>query len=210
MTRGLSLRRRLLLGILLPVVVLIAINGYSLYSRALVAANTAYDRTLLASAKVIGEQLDVEGFDDDARLRATVPYSALEAFEADNRSRMVYRVSHLNGELVSGYEQLPPWHGTLPQHPPYAALVDFYDDVYADQPVRVAVLLQPVASATGRGMAVVQVAETLELRRTLAGNSAMAIIQRHSTRAAGSRGVFEGDTTRDRLREVQKPRSGTP
>ncbi|HOV20297.1 MAG TPA: integrating conjugative element protein, partial [Ottowia sp.] len=35
----------------------------------------------------------------------------------------------------------------------------------------------------------------LELRRTLAGNSAMAIIQRHSTRAAGSRGVFEGDTT---------------
>jgi hypothetical protein len=50
----------------------------------------------------------------------------------------------------------------------------------------------------------------LELRRTLAGNSAMAIIQRHGTRAAGSRGVFEGDTTRDRLREVQKPRSGTP
>ncbi|HGJ9107433.1 TPA: integrating conjugative element protein [Pseudomonas aeruginosa] len=50
----------------------------------------------------------------------------------------------------------------------------------------------------------------LELRRTLAGNSAMAIIQRHSTRAAGSRGIFEGDTTRDRLREVQKPRSGTP
>ncbi|HHK0376767.1 TPA: integrating conjugative element protein [Pseudomonas aeruginosa] len=50
----------------------------------------------------------------------------------------------------------------------------------------------------------------LELRRTLAGNSAMAIIQRHSIRAAGSRGVFEGATTRDRLREVQKPRSGTP
>lgn len=47
----------------------------------------------------------------------------------------------------------------------------------------------------------------LELRRTLAGNAAMAIVQRHSTRAAGSRGIFEGDTTRDRLKEVQKPRS---
>jgi hypothetical protein len=34
--------------------------------------------------------------------------------------------------------------------------------------VRVAVLLQPVASGNGRGMAVVQVAETLELRKTLA------------------------------------------
>jgi hypothetical protein len=47
----------------------------------------------------------------------------------------------------------------------------------------------------------------LELRRTLAGNSAMAIVQRHGTRAAGSRGIFEGDTTRDRLKEVQKPRN---
>ena len=35
----------------------------------------------------------------------------------------------------------------------------------------------------------------------LAGNAAMAIVQRHSTRAAGSRGVFEGDTLRDRLRK---------
>ncbi|MBC5768274.1 sensor histidine kinase [Ramlibacter albus] len=163
-----SLRRRLLLGILLPVVVFIALNGYSLYTRALAAANTAYDRTLLASAKVIGEQLDVSGYDEKAKLRATVPYSALEAFEADNRSRMVYRVSHLNGELVSGYGELPFWHGTLPQRGPYAALVDFYDDTYAGAEVRVAVLLQPVASSVGRGMAVVQVAETLELRRTLA------------------------------------------
>jgi len=47
----------------------------------------------------------------------------------------------------------------------------------------------------------------LELRRTLAGNSAMAIVQRHGTRAGGSRGIFEGDTTRDRLKEVQKPRN---
>ncbi|MBI5277283.1 MAG: sensor histidine kinase [Burkholderiales bacterium] len=155
-------------GILLPVVVLIAINGYSLYTRALVAANTAYDRTLLASAKVIGEQLDVVGYDAQAQLRATVPYSALEAFEADNRSRMVYRVSSLEGEMVSGYADLPRWRGKLPQRPPYAALVDFYDDLYGEAEVRVAVLLQPVVSERGRGMAVVQVAETLELRRELA------------------------------------------
>jgi hypothetical protein len=33
----------------------------------------------------------------------------------------------------------------------------------------------------------------LELRRELANNSPMAIIQRHGTRAAGSRGIYEGD-----------------
>ena len=69
---------------------------------------------------------------------------------------------------VSGYPDLPAWTGTLPVQAPYAALVDFYDDRFRDQPVRVAVLLQPVAGANGLGMATIQVAETLELRHALA------------------------------------------
>lgn len=47
----------------------------------------------------------------------------------------------------------------------------------------------------------------LELRRELAGNSPMTLIQRYSTRAAGSRGIYQGDPTRDRVQEIQKPRS---
>lgn len=165
--RALSLRRYLLAGILLPVGIFIVINAASLYRQSLAAVTTAYDRTLLASAKSIGEQLDVSGFDADAVLRATVPYSALEAFEADTQSRLYYRVSSLQGELISGFDDLPFWNGSIPDRGAYAALVDFYDDRFRDSEVRVAVLLQPVTSASGRGMAVIQVAETLELRRTL-------------------------------------------
>jgi len=168
MTRILSLRARLLLGILAPIAVFIVINSVSLYRQSLAAATTAYDRTLLASAKTIGEQLDVEGYDELAHLRAIVPYSALEAFEADNRSRLFYRVSALDGEMISGFAELPFWRGRIPDRSAYAALVDFYDAQFRNQPVRVAVLLQPVSSARGRGMAVVQVAETLEIRETLA------------------------------------------
>lgn len=168
MTRPQSLRRQLLVGILLPTLLFVGVNTYSLHRQALAALHTAYDRTLLASAKTISEQLDVRGWDDMAELRAIVPYAALEAFEADNQSRMFYRVSNLHGELISGFAELPAWHGTIPQRPPYAALVDFYDDRFRDQPVRVAVLLQPVASSEGRGMAVIQVAETLELREAAA------------------------------------------
>ncbi|MDF1484023.1 sensor histidine kinase N-terminal domain-containing protein [Ramlibacter sp. H39-3-26] len=164
----LSLRRRLLAGILLPVAAIVAFNTASLYRETLIALNTAYDRTLLASAKTISEQLDVQGYDDQATLRATVPYAALEAFETDNHTRMVYRVSTLRGEVISGFPELPFWHGSIPQRPPYAALVDFYDDSFRGQPVRVAVLLQPVASTRGRSMAVIQVAETLQLRHALA------------------------------------------
>ena len=166
--RPASLRRTLLLGILLPVLGLVALNTFSLYREALDTATTAYDRTLLASAKTISEQIDVSGFDDKAVFTARVPYAALEAFEADNQSRLVYKVSSLKGGVVSGYEDLPMWHGKVPLRPAYAALVDFYDDHYRGRPVRVAALVQPVASTRGRGIAVIQVAETLELREALA------------------------------------------
>ena len=163
-----SLRSQLLIGILVPLLIGFTINTTSLYHQALRAADTAYDRTLLASAKSIGEQLQVEGAGDAAHVLPTVPYSALEAFEADVRSRMYFKVSGFHGEMVTGFEDLPPWRGKLPNKGPYAALVDFYDDTYRGQPVRVAVLLQPVASHEGRGMTTIQVAETLELRQTLA------------------------------------------
>jgi len=164
----LSLRSQLMLGILVPVVAIVLINTVSLYRQALRAADTAYDRTLLASAKAIGELLEVTGAGDQARLRANVVYSALEPFEADNRSRIFYKVTGFAGEMVSGFEDIPPWRGTIPVKGPYAALVAFYDDVYRGDPVRVAVLLQPVAGVDGQGVATIQVAETLELRRTLA------------------------------------------
>lgn len=163
-----SLRSQLLAGILLPVIACIALNMWWSYRASLQALHTAYDRTLLASAKTIGEQLDVQGYDEQARIHALVPYSALEAFEADTRTRLYYRVSNLEGALISGFDDLPFWHGTIPAQPPYAALVDFYDSTYRNQPVRIAVLLQPVASHQGRSMAVIQVAETLQLRHNLA------------------------------------------
>lgn len=164
----LSMRSRLLLGILLPVLAIVAINTVSLYRQALQSADVAYDRTLLASAKSIGELLDVTGEGEHLRLHSTVLYSALEPFEADNRSRMFYKVTGFKGETVSGFPDLPSWHGRIPDKGAYAALVDFYNDSYHGEPVRVAVLLQPVADVEGIGMATIQVAETLELRQTLA------------------------------------------
>lgn len=163
-----SLRRFLLLGILLPVVVLITGSTVALYRQALAAADTAYDRTLLASAKAIGELLETVTDGGTLRLQSSLPYSALEAFEADNRSRMFFRVTGFAGEMVSGFSDLPPPRPGAGTSSVYAALVHFYEDSYRGEPVRVAVLLQPVAGLDGQGMATIQVAETLELRHTLA------------------------------------------
>jgi len=163
-----SLRRQLLLGLLAPVLGIVALGASLLYTFALEAANTAYDRTLLASAKAIGEQLHVQGDGPQARLAATMPYSALEAFEADNRSRLYYRVSGFRGEMVSGFQDLPPPRPAGDAPNTFAALVHFYDERFRGEPVRMAVLLQPVAGPEGHGMATIQVAETLQLRESLA------------------------------------------
>ena len=51
----------------------------------------------------------------------------------------------------------------------------------------------------------------LEIRRELANNSPMTIIQRHGTRASGSRGIYEGDPVPDRLNQLQRSHpGGTP
>lgn len=51
----------------------------------------------------------------------------------------------------------------------------------------------------------------MELRRELAANSPMAIIQRHSTRSEVSRGIYQGDTERNRLDAIQQaPNQGNP
>ena len=44
----------------------------------------------------------------------------------------------------------------------------------------------------------------LELRRELAANSPMAIIRRHNSRGESSRGIYQGDTERNRLDTIQQ------
>lgn len=165
-----SLRRSLLTGILIPVGLFIAIDTVLLYRHALKAVNVAYDRTLLASAKSIGDQLTLDVKNGQIIIVANVQYSALEAFQTDVLSRFAYRVTDTNGTTIDGDADLPTWRGTLPNQGPYAALVDFYDDHFRGDPVRVAVLLQPIATPKATTMATIQVAETLELRELLANS----------------------------------------
>jgi two-component system, OmpR family, sensor histidine kinase TctE len=160
-----SIRRRLAVPIIATLVIFFALDSIELYRNTLASINTAYDRTLLASARSISETIRFE----NGGLIVGLPYAALEVFEADTRSRMVYRVSDFDGAFLSGHKELPAYKGESEKSPAYAALVTFYEDVYQGEPVRAAVLLQPVSAAEdGYRMVTVQVAETLELRRVLA------------------------------------------
>ncbi len=158
-----SLRRYLLAWIIGPIAIFVVIDTVSLYRSAMQSIDTAYDRSLLASARSIGEQLRVA----EGRLQVDLPYTALEIFDVGDSGRMAYRILGFQGEFVAGYRDLPAYQRQMPQRNPYPALIDFYDDQYRGEPVRMAALYQPVASADARGVALIQVAETRAVREQL-------------------------------------------
>jgi two-component system sensor histidine kinase TctE len=158
-----SLRSQLLRWLIVPLVALVALNAVSLYRDALDAADIAYDRSLLASTRALAERVSVR----DGKVVADVPYVALDSFETDTLGRIYYRVGGLNGETVSGYDDLPPVPKNVPRSELYPALVRFYHADYNGEPVRIAALLQPVYDDSMRGIALIQVGETLDARRAL-------------------------------------------
>jgi two-component system sensor histidine kinase TctE len=158
-----SLRNQLLRWLLVPLVVLVVLNTFSLYRDALDAADMAYDRALLASTRALAERVSVR----DGKVVADVPYVALDSFETDTLGRIYYRVGGLHGETVSGYDDLPRVPPNVPRSELYPALVRFYNADYNGEQVRIAALLQPVFDDSMRGIALIQVGETLDARRAL-------------------------------------------
>jgi two-component system sensor histidine kinase TctE len=158
-----SLRNQLLRWLLGPLILLVAINSVSLYRDALDAADMAYDRSLLASTRALAERVSVR----DGKVTADVPYVALDSFETDTLGRIYYKVTGLRGETVSGYDDLPKVPANVPRSELYPALVRFYHADYNGEPVRIAALLQPVFDDSMRGIALIQVGETLDARRAL-------------------------------------------
>ncbi|HAT33078.1 MAG TPA: sensor histidine kinase [Janthinobacterium sp.] len=158
-----SLRSALLRWLLIPLLILVALNAVSVYRNALAAADVAYDRSLLASTRALAERVSIVA----GKVVADVPYVALDSFETDTLGRIYYKVTGLGGETVSGYGDLPPVPANVPRSEAYPALVRFYQADYNGQPIRIAALLQPVYDDSMRGIALIQVGETLDARRGL-------------------------------------------
>ncbi|KGK85249.1 histidine kinase [Stutzerimonas degradans] len=159
-----SLRARLLLRLTILLTPLLLYGAWSAYWNGRAAADIAYDRTLLASARAIADGLVT----NDGRLRANVPYIALDTFAYDSAGRIYYQVLDTEGRLVSGYEQLPAPGAEVRRTDDYPALARFYDGEFQGQGVRLVSLLQPVSEPELNGIAEIRVAETLGARERMA------------------------------------------
>ena len=159
-----SLRGRLIRRLALLLALILLASSLSAYWSARRAADTAYDRTLLASARAIADGL----YTTADRLSANVPYVALDTFAYDSAGRIYFQVLDVQGALVSGYEDLPPAPPGTKRTEDYPALAHFYDAEYRNQGVRVVSLLQPVSDPGVNGVAEIRVAETQGARERMA------------------------------------------
>ncbi|ADU70067.1 sensor histidine kinase [Pantoea sp. At-9b] len=159
-----SLRGELLAWLGLPLLLLWGVSVYTHYYSALQAANQAYDRSLLASARTVAERLVVR----QQQLQVDVPWVVLDSFERNMSDQLFYQVISPQGQTLSGYDDLPPLPRNAPLSTLFPALVHFYDGRYRQQPIRVVALWQPVSDEGVQGMALVLVAETLNSRHAFA------------------------------------------
>lgn len=159
-----SLRRRLLVWILLPLAGLIGINAWVAYGNAVQAANEAYDRSLYLAARTLAEELEWR----DGRVQLDMMKAAGFLFENHTGSRLFYKVETPTGRWLAGVEALPDVPVVGQSAVKYFALVQFDDGVYLNQPVRLAQLTHVMEDADVKEpLLKITVAETMEARQQL-------------------------------------------
>jgi two-component system, OmpR family, sensor histidine kinase TctE len=159
--RGLSLRRQLLLWLLLPQLVLWLTGGVLAWRVALSYANKGIDQSLTQSVRALARQVKPIG----SGLLVDFPRAAQDILEQDPTDRLGYMVSSPPGSFVLGNGQLPP---PPPQLAIQAGEPLIYEAPLNGKQVRVAVLEVNYGDDDAPQRLRVQVAKSLAVQQRVA------------------------------------------
>lgn len=153
-----SLRRRLLVWLLVPLVIIGLIALADTYREAVNTANAVSDRVLAGSALAIAERIVVA---ENGALEVDVPYVALEMLTSAAQDRVFYRVDGPGG-FITGYQNLPVIEGLAREESGYA------DASFRGEPIRLTSLSRAASTGASSVPFVVTIAETTIARTQLA------------------------------------------
>ncbi|WP_296491783.1 sensor histidine kinase [Rhodoferax sp.] len=157
---GLSLKRQLLLWLLLPQLVLFLVGGALAYRIALKYAEKAIDQSLTQLVRSLARQVKPIG----SGLLIDFPRAAQDIIEQDPADRVSYMVSSPPGSFLLGNGKLPDPPGELLQ-PTREALL--YNARVDGKPMRVALLEVDYGDAGSPQRLRVQVAKSLAVQQRL-------------------------------------------
>jgi len=153
-----SLRRQLLLWVLLPLASAVAVDTWLTFNSAVDTAAEVQDRLLLGSARMIAQQISYE----DGAFQHHIPPAALELFQSELPDRIFYRVTTGAGQLLAGYTDLQVPAMNFTTDSPY-----FFGSTMRGEPVRVVAFFQPVIGNPSGLPVVVEVAQTTHAQAQL-------------------------------------------
>ena len=149
-THRLSIRQRLLLWLLLPLLVLSALLISQAYLSARQTVEQVYDKTLLALALSIIENVVANQGD-------LLSESALEFLDDVSKDQIFYKVSGPDNAYITGFEDLPP---TPARQISESDNLHYYNARYDGRAVRMVSLIREFNSGFLSGRAEIQVAMT--------------------------------------------------
>ncbi len=138
-----------------PMALILAISAFLSHGSALRQATLVTDRQLMASARMIAEQIQFS----QGTFSATIPPSALELFASDSHDEIAYAVLGPKNELIAGY---PGLNGPAVKPPDFG--FSFFETMFRTEAMRAIVLRQPVIAPNGTVSVSVMVGETLKAR----------------------------------------------
>jgi two-component system sensor histidine kinase TctE len=156
-TRRYSLRRRLVLWLLVALAAIAALAVADSWREALQTAARVSDRVLAGSILAIAERVIVT---EDGTLEVDVPYVALEMLTSSAQDRVFYRVDGPEG-FTTGYQ-------ALPVVPNANAEIAYADSFFRGDAIRVGSLQRAASSGVSAIPFTVTVAETTIARSQLA------------------------------------------
>src|SRR5664279_3016767 len=83
-----SLRLKLMVWLAVPMALILAISAFLSHGSAMSQATLVTDRQLMASARMIAEQIQF----NEGTLSATIPPAALELFASDSHDEIAYAI----------------------------------------------------------------------------------------------------------------------
>jgi two-component system sensor histidine kinase TctE len=158
--QGLSLKRQLLLWLLLPQLVLFLVGGALAYRIALSYAEKATDQSLTQSVRSLARQVKPIG----SGLLIDFPRAAQDIIEQDPQDRVSYMVSSPPGRFLLGNAELPG-PATMVAVNSHDALL--YTTTIDGKPMRLAMLELDYGEAHNPQRLRVQVAKSLALQQRL-------------------------------------------
>ncbi|MDD4928013.1 MAG: sensor histidine kinase N-terminal domain-containing protein [Gallionella sp.] len=166
--KSVSLRKRLLWSVLLPMLILMLINVAVVNKFGYDSANRRHDRFLLDVSNTLLDQLHL----DQGRVEFNFHSSALGVLAEDEKDQVYFSLAGAKRAYLFGYPDLPE-----PPEPPGETPLYYFAD-YQGRPVRMMTVLIPKADHIGEAV-VVTVGKTLLLHHKRAQEWIWRVLPAH-------------------------------